>query len=418
VALITLSIVFPTVLQPLKMILLAIITVSLLLSPETWTTRSSYAQIALDLLAIAFTCIGLIWGILGVLRGNPGAVPMLPVHALYPVLFMFLCRLARPGDLYLLSKVLWVAAALTVAEQALFLGSFFGLDGGIVFQKLVEAFNENTAAVDVGDDYVLFTLPTVSSLLFLAPWLCVYAILGEKGRTSSGLLLLLVIGILILSGRRVFLLAFAVGVAFAFLAARPLIQGRGRLGGILSRLVLLTVAISLFVSLGFVFELFNFDLLRDRVMSTFDFEIYESNIVRRLQSDALLGAIGERPAFGSGLGAVASYVRSDEQPWAYELSYVALAFQFGLVGFALYACGVSFLFVQLGRLASRPQLQKSERISAVCFVAGLAAFILANATNPYLAKFDYMWIIFVPLAFVRLYMPALFPGRLPLTTTR
>jgi hypothetical protein len=32
------------------------------------------------------------------------------------------------------------------------------------------------------------------------------------------------------------------------------------------------------------------------------------------------------------------------------------------------------------------------------FLAGLICFMIANGTNPYLAKFDYMWIIFIPVA--------------------
>jgi hypothetical protein len=31
---------------------------------------------------------------------------------------------------------------------------------------------------------------------------------------------------------------------------------------------------------------------------------------------------------------------------------------------------------------------------------GLAAFLIANATNPYLLKFDFMWALFLPLALI------------------
>jgi len=66
--------------------------------------------------------------------------------------------------------------------------------------------------------------------------------------------------------------------------------------------------------------------------------------VRRWR-DAQLAALTDgwraHPVFGAGLGAVARVIRSDSQPWAYELSYNALLFQTGLVGLALYVGGVA-----------------------------------------------------------------------------
>jgi hypothetical protein len=401
VALLMLSIVLPTVVTNLKISLLALALVFLLLSPEIWIKTSTPSQLALDLAAVAYSSVGLAWGLMGAVRGNAGAEAMLTVHAAYPVLFAFLCRLAQPGDFQKVSVVLLTAAALTISCQAVFLASFFGIDSGKVFQWFVATFDENVAAVDVGDDYVLFTLPTVSSLLFLAPWLCIYAICGNDYRKTSSLLLLLAITALMLSGRRVFLLALAAGCIAAFLAYRPLEPtGRNRTW---VRVTALSIITALFVTTAFALDVLNFELLRERMLSIFDFDGGESNLVRLHQAYALMEEISTRPAFGSGLGAVASYVRSDQQPWAYELSYLALIFQFGIVGFLIYACGVMFLLVQLARFGSRAEIPRSDRVGAVCFLAGVTAFLLANATNPYLAKFDYMWVIFVPFAFVRLY---------------
>ena len=35
-------------------------------------------------------------------------------------------------------------------------------------------------------------------------------------------------------------------------------------------------------------------------------------------------------------------------------------------------------------------------------VSGMIALLTANITNPYLGKFDYFWVIFLPLGYVNL----------------
>lgn len=33
-------------------------------------------------------------------------------------------------------------------------------------------------------------------------------------------------------------------------------------------------------------------------------------------------------------------------------------------------------------------------------LTGVSGLLIANATNPYLAKFDFMWVLFLPLAII------------------
>ncbi|HBD3887813.1 TPA: hypothetical protein KJF53_003784, partial [Escherichia coli] len=84
---------------------------------------------------------------------------------------------------------------------------------------------------------------------------------------------------------------------------------------------------------------------------------------------------------------------SDSQPWAYELSYIAFLFQFGLVGFFIYLMGILFIIYTLIRRVKFVGRNSME----FCFLSGFISFMIANATNPYLLKFDYMWLIFIPL---------------------
>jgi hypothetical protein len=45
----------------------------------------------------------------------------------------------------------------------------------------------------------------------------------------------------------------------------------------------------------------------------------------------------------------------------------------------------------------------------------MTAFLIANATNPYLERYDYLWVIFLPIAFVNLSLLAKDCAALPAT---
>ena len=37
-------------------------------------------------------------------------------------------------------------------------------------------------------------------------------------------------------------------------------------------------------------------------------------------------------------------------------------------------------------------------------LSGLFCFLIINATNPYLASFDYLWVVFLPVAILNAYI--------------
>jgi hypothetical protein len=97
--------------------------------------------------------------------------------------------------------------------------------------------------------------------------------------------------------------------------------------------------------------------------------------------------------FGSGNGAVASVIRSYEMQWAYELTYVYLLFSTGIFGVVFY-----FSWYGYGLLRLRSAMLK--RPDLIVYVApmltGSIIFCIASASNPYLGKFDYLWIVLLP----------------------
>lgn len=134
----------------------------------------------------------------------------------------------------------------------------------------------------------------------------------------------------------------------------------------------------------------------------FDNPAEESNYLRKEQYNALVNGWKESPVFGNGLGASASAsIRDDSAPWAYELSYIALLFQTGLVGIFIY--GGSIIWI----IYKSIKIMREQSSLAVFMLApqivGLICFLIINASNPYLAKFDYLWTIFLPLATINVF---------------
>jgi hypothetical protein len=124
--------------------------------------------------------------------------------------------------------------------------------------------------------------------------------------------------------------------------------------------------------------------------------------VRIDQTLALIGAWKEKPLFGFGTGAVYwEYIRNSESPWQYEVSYAQFLYNWGIVGCMLYAIGLYYIYRTLIRIY---KTGSKLGIYALAATYGSAAFLIGSFTNPYLLRFDSLFVIFLPIAIVNLYL--------------
>jgi len=104
------------------------------------------------------------------------------------------------------------------------------------------------------------------------------------------------------------------------------------------------------------------------------------------QTTVLFDGWSNQPVLGSGLGAAirGGYVRSVSEPWSFELTYLQVLFQMGVIGLLLLLWAPSRLFVEFIRTLKHRPDELARRDLSVAGFATLAGLFLASATNPYL----------------------------------
>lgn len=372
---------FPTAFQEIKAV--AILTLLAALFFLSHTNRLMHRGIFLS--AIAFSAIGLFWSFYGLLMGNPGAIRVLTVMTVYPIIFTLLTPYYS-GNTDSLKRLFVFGSLLLVTIDSTYLIAEIASPGNAI-TSLLNVIHDNNAVIDNAETYLKFTLPNVATSIFFLPFIACLA-LNERTRPT---LLLALIGLFLIaltSGRRAILVTSIAGPLLAYLCT----IGARRSTHIPIPTIIMLLAVIATFSLLF-FNLWP-EYVASRITSIFDFTEDKSNIERNLQFTALWDGFTSSPIIGLGAGAVAEYTRSDEMPWAYELYYVSMLFQYGILGTLLYTAGIAYLILFLIL-----QIRKKGRKSfEFYYLAGFLSFLIASATNPYIAKFDYMWTIFIPVA--------------------
>ncbi|MEZ5420020.1 MAG: hypothetical protein R2708_22135 [Vicinamibacterales bacterium] len=397
-----LMLVVPTTYQPIKGVLLATvlggIAVGMLRRGRTGLHRH------VVMLAAAFAALGLAYVLRGYVRGAPGALSTFNVYVTWPLVYTALAAGAsRPEVLRGLVRTL-VVAANAIALYSLI---YVLWEAGYWPDALYYAIDQGQAIGFYGS-YIEFNLYSITSLLFMTPFLVAALLVfpasgGPVSRRTLWLSLALNTVTVLLTGRRALLVLVPVAPVLALWLRSWLTADRKResrrlvaraLAGAITLGIVLVVAATSLGALspgGFV----------EMVGTGFQFDTDPVAMLRRDQFNALVAGWLEHPILGSGHGAPAAVIRSAETPWSYELSYVALLYHTGLLGVTAYAAGALWIGYMSYLIARRGW---SEAPSLVATLVGTASFMIANATNPYLQKYDYIWVIFLPVAFVNCYL--------------
>lgn len=125
-----------------------------------------------------------------------------------------------------------------------------------------------------------------------------------------------------------------------------------------------------------------FEAFFSTIFAPLDFMKDDGTFVRITQGISLIDGWLESPIIGNGLNSHSfSIIRDAEKPWSYELFYLALLFQTGIVGFTIF---ISTIYLTLFGL-SIPLINRSNYHKKFYFVLpfSIIIFFVGAATNPF-----------------------------------
>jgi hypothetical protein len=394
----------PNTYQPIKAILgllvLEIIAINALVHGRLFLHRT------VMLWTLFMVSIGSAFILRGFLNDAPGALRMSTIYIIWPLIFTVLVAgLASEERLRGLLTVL-VLASIAIGLYAL---SFILYAAGWLPQYLYIPLDQGQA-IGFYKGYIEFILHSVSSLFFLVPFIIAALMTWSKEEpmpvSRLWLWVAFALGVIIVlfSARRVLIGIVALSPLFTLCIQQflpPSMKWVRTVFGVRALLCAGGFFLSILVYLHVTYE-FSLGVLLDTFAVGWDFTEEQSALDRREQFFPLLQGWSESPIFGSGHGAsVAGSIRSDEMPWAYELSYLALLFHTGMLGFIAYMSGVAWIFWMSLKII---RFGDHFSLYMLPLLVGFSCFLIGNASNPYLEKFDYMWVIFLPVAFINFWL--------------
>jgi hypothetical protein len=391
-------IVTPNILKPLKFIILAY----LLLAAIARIALIGRIKIHSDILILLSLIVGFnaITMFRGALIGAPGALRSGTVLLVWPILSVILSSLATKYVLYSSLKVLSASFSILAMYGLAYI--IYGQTQWPVLGFLdFLPFNQSMSVWNGGMKITFFGM---TSLMFGIPFMMANLVSSLKGmplknRKTSFLAVLIVVVFGGICGRRALQVLTVASPLIAITVLRSMYCKDYRIGKVFNLRTICATGLMIIVFAVFGFMLFDNELLQslpEYIMKGFDTGVDAGAAARGRQFGSLIAGWAQNPYFGIGYGAVADGVlRSMNQPWSYELSYLAQLYHSGLVGILLHGFAVAWIFMRSISI-SRKSVEWLKIL--VPLNAGMIGFLLANASNPYLGTFDSMWVIFLPVA--------------------
>ncbi|NLR78612.1 O-antigen ligase family protein [Chitinophaga eiseniae] len=261
------------------------------------------------------------------------------------------------------------------------------------------------------DNYQKIVIPSATALIFLIPYVLTLIIFLKQLPFKINKILLyitFIVGVVavVFTARRILILNILLTPIFVWIFLK---LGKVKVDAVFRRHVkkMLLYFVGGIIIIGIVlnfFELVDFTALSNVFFAGFNFDTSsagESPYLRALQFNGLLKSWLDYPILGQGHGTASHYIiRSQETPWIYELSYLALLFQTGLVGILIYGYLLFWIFY---KGISIMKISNTYTYYVLPVLVGALSFLLANATNPYLQSYENMWAIFLPIMVINFY---------------
>lgn len=389
--------------QDLKKILLLVIFIPVLMR---LMLKHGKMNINYDLLFLylMLVLLGLFSQTLGWINDTPGYTQTYTVFIIYPLMYIFLVEVIEDTNkiinLYKVIIISGFAISLYILSFVLtkigFLSDFFFIPLDL----------DERLGLHAG--YIELNMNSLTSIIYIFPFLLSlffskdnWNIFTKNWKIFMMVSFILVLLISIISGRRSLWLIMVLSVLIHFLLLNIYQRKSLFRFEITKKKIVIAIAFGLLISIGFYYLDLSLVTIFENIIAGFDSSQDESANIKSEQFYYLMEGFYNSPLIGYGLGASPAMMMDRIEPWAFELSYIALLYHTGIVGILVYAFFIGWIFyrgifiVSTGTIYG--QIMLPVLVSTVCF-------LIANTVNPYLMKFDFIWIVlFLPGVIINLY---------------
>lgn len=392
----------PFVYQHIKAVLLGLLMVMIAVRIFVRGKLSLHQTVFLWTLLIVI--IAFISVLVGIINDTPGALIVAHVFVLYPLVFTLI--ITGITELKMFDGLFRVIIFSTIAIGSYTLAFLFNSIGYLP-DKLFFHLDQGQG-IGFHPGFFEYSLYNITTLPFLVPFLFTALVTWRKPNIVSRFWLwvafLLSIIISILSGRKGLWIAIVLAPLILFVIqhgkVRKLIFKKQYKSSILrTSLILIIFLMVIYFPLQHTFRFDAAGIMND---FTSGFDDSSGATARKEQLWGLLTDWSKKPLLGWGHGAFSpSSPRRDVGGWGYELLYVDILFKCGIVGFLTYFFWFVWMF-RKGLIICYSDEKFAIYLQPV--LVGSICFLVASASNPYLATFDYMFVIFLPMALINYWL--------------
>jgi len=290
---------------------------------------------------------GSVFIFVGVINNTPGAIYIAHFYILWP--FVFTLLVAGIAYENVIDRLIRTLVFSTIAISLYSLIYIFYAAGLIPDAYYIEIGQGQRIGFHQG--YIQYVSASLYTLLFSVPFLISALMTWPKSalmpvsRIWLWIAVTLSLPVVILSARRSLWLIVAISPILSIILNK-LLNVKYYSFKIMCR-IFLWFAFLVFVIFICLHIVFNIEFLSvvQRFTDGFRFNTGFGAILRKEQFFALLEGWINNPLFGRGLGGgVEGSVRSAAQPWQYELFYLSILFQTGVIGFTIYFTAIAWIY--------------------------------------------------------------------------
>lgn len=388
----------------------ASILVFIILAVATQAAILGKAQIDIRVLfwCLILICTGILFVLWGILNGHTDSIKVFPVYVIWPIAYIFI--IASITHIKAINNIFRLFTCITffiAIYSIIYILSRLNILPTYAILSLIEG-----TRVSLETEFISYFIPSITSMIYLVPFMLSSLLLWDSNDYMPikpiwfYMALMLSLVIIIISSRRIFWVLLFLTPVFTFTFILFLKKNYRNIRykifyRNMKRICVVILCVIFVPAFFYITEITEIFLKSDVFVEAATFND-EGTVVRNEQMKKLLDGWLDVPLLGAGHGAsLPNYQRSSETPWSYELSYSALLFQTGLIGFTIYFLEILWIFY-IGIKLSR----KNEKLSLYIIptLVGMTCFLVANGTNPYIQAFDHLWTIFVPIILINLFL--------------